>query len=341
MRRFPKRALKDPPTTTFFGYGLPTTRIPPRHQGTCSLSLSGSVLHGVCLAATGRPAGLQRQREAPAPPSRAFPTSWEEARDSVASETPSRPSPRPTASPDTQPSPREKRRLRRRSRRSTSTARGGLRLHHSAALGLLPGRVQDLPFRRRHATVASASHKNSPSSPRYVLPLSLDPFHFGCVWQQLEGRRLCGGGGVRHRKLVQPQEDDDVQVADNPGADGRHGSARLREVQGHRQEDECRLPAGGATEPPSMPQEIAEGRQRAEGDGEEEKTRQSRTSSCQEAETQATEEVCQEVPIVSARDPSPHSVRRTEDAVSGVESESSCDAGRIWSGCRQSDVRLF
>ena len=87
--------------------------------------LSGSVLHGLCLAATGRPAGLQRQREAPAPPSRAFPASWEEARDPVASETPSRPSPRPTASPDTQPSPREKRRLRRRGRRSTSTAPGG------------------------------------------------------------------------------------------------------------------------------------------------------------------------------------------------------------------------
>ena len=108
---------------------------------------------------------------------------------------------------------------------------------------------------------------------------------------------------MRHRQLVQPEDDDDVQVADAPGADGRHGSSRLGEVQGHRQEDECRLPAGGATEPRSMPQEIAEGRQRTEGDQEKEKARQSRTSSCQEAETQETEEARQEVPVLLCHRP--------------------------------------
>ena len=45
---------------------------------------------GVCLAATGRPAALRRREEAPAPPGRAFPASWEVARDPAASETRSR-----------------------------------------------------------------------------------------------------------------------------------------------------------------------------------------------------------------------------------------------------------
>ena len=142
-----------------------------------------------------------------------------------------------------------------------------------------------------------------------------------------------GVGGVRHRQLVQPEDDDDVQVADAPGADGRHGSARLGEVQGHRQEDECRLPAGGATEPRSMPQEIAEGRQRAEGDQEKEKARQSRTSCCQEAETQETEEARQEVALPSL----PPTSRFTLCAGREMRSPEwrasrACDAGRIWSG---------
>ena len=54
------------------------------------LPLSRSVLHEVCLAATGRPAALRRREEAPAPPGRAFPASWEVARDPAASETRSR-----------------------------------------------------------------------------------------------------------------------------------------------------------------------------------------------------------------------------------------------------------
>ena len=83
---------------------------------------------------------------------------------------------------------------------------------------------------------------------------------------------------------------------------------------------------------PSADGVLLAGCQRAEGDQKKKKTRQSHTSRCHEAETQETEEVCYEVPIRHARDPSPHSARRTEDAVSGVESERAYDTGRIWSG---------
>ena len=226
----------------------------------------------------------------------------------------------------------------------------GLRLHPSAALGLLPGRVQDLPLRQtrnrrllqpqefpfvikvrapslcfgltwlcvwqqlegrricgvggKHLgrrvvlsrrpgkklkarqlwdffpaeskTYPFAGTRNrlllQPQEFPFVIKVRAPSLCFGltwlCVWQQLEGRRICGVGGVRHWKLVKPQDDDDVQVTEAPEADGRHGSAQLGEVQGHCQEDECRLPAGGATGPRSMLQEIAEGRKRAEGDQE-------------------------------------------------------------------------
>ena len=108
----------------------------------------------------------------------------------------------------------------------------GLRLHPSAALGLLPGRVQDLPLRQ-----TSSRRLLQPQEFPFVIKVPAPSLCFGltwlCVWQQLEGRRLCGVGGVRHWKLVKPQDDDDVQVTEAPEADGRHGSAQLGEVQGH------------------------------------------------------------------------------------------------------------
>ena len=136
--------------------------------------------------------------------------------------------------------------------------------------------------------------------------------------------------------LFNPKTMTNVQVDDAPRADGGHGSARLGE-RGHRQEDECRLPAGGTTEPQSMPQEIVEGCQRAERRRRRQEAAQSHTSSCQEAKPHKTEEVCQKVPILSARDPSPHSARRTEDAVSGVESESSVRRGTNLEWLRRSE----
>ena len=110
-----------------------------------------------------------------------------------------------------------------------------------------------------------------------------------------------GVGGVRHRQLVQSQNDDDVQVADTPGADGRHGSAQLGEVQGHRQEDERRLSTGGATESGSVSQKVAEGRQRAERAEEEKKIRQVRAPRGKETEAQETEKAGQKVSLLLHR----------------------------------------
>ena len=198
------------------------------------------------------PAALRRRREAPAPPSRASPSSGKKLKirqlwDSFPAESKTCPF------AGTRNRRQAKRRLRRRGRRSTSTARGGLRLHPSAALGLLPGRVQDLPLRRdtqpspseeaseeegstehvhcsrwttplhlgsswdsfpaaskthrfaAHATVASTSHKNSLRH-QGTCSLSFVRSNIGCVWQQLECRRLCGGGEKHlRRRVVLPQ----------------------------------------------------------------------------------------------------------------------------------------